>query len=48
MGVSQGVGVAAAQAAQSGIDVRAVDTDRLRAALMRDGVFLEEWTPTAD
>jgi hypothetical protein len=48
MGFSQGVGVAAAQAAQSGIDVRAVDTDRLRAALMRDGVFLEEWTPTAD
>jgi len=48
MGLSQGVGVAAAQAAQSGIDVRVLDTDRLRAVLRQDDVFLDEWTPTAD
>lgn len=46
MAIGQGVGTAAALAAAADIPVHEVDTDLLRAKLIDDGVFLEEYPPS--
>lgn len=43
MAVAQAAGTAAAQSARTGQAANALDTDALRAALRRDGAFLEEY-----
>ena len=43
MAISQGAGSAAAIAAKEGCDVKAVDTDKLRDILRKDGAFLEQF-----
>jgi hypothetical protein len=43
MGISQGVGTAAALAAGMEIPVKEVDIDMLRNQLREDGVFLDEY-----
>ena len=45
MTLGQAAGTAAAQAVREGVALRAVDTDRLRAQLIADGVDLRRVAP---